>query len=114
MDTVVFTVDSSLAGSLPVVDVGSYWLFFYEGNYLGFFQAFFISSFGNLETAIGLIVFLFMVPIYLRTKSLLLLCILWILIGSFLIVAFPLASGLAVLFMALAIGGLLYRLFVDR
>lgn len=110
-ETVVFTVDSSLAGSLPVVDVGSYWLFFYEGNYLGFFQAFFISSFGTIETAIGLIVFLFMVPIYLRTKSLLLLCILWILIGSFLIAAFPLASGIAVLFMALAIGGLLYRLF---
>lgn len=114
MDTVVFTVDSSLAGTLPVVDVGSYWLFFYEGNYLGFFQAFFISSFGNLETAIALIVFLFMVPIYLRTKSLLLLCIIWILLGSFLIVAFPLASGIAVLFMALAIGGLLYRLFADR
>jgi hypothetical protein len=42
---------------------------------------------------------------------LLLLSILWILIGSFLVAAVPMASGIGILFIALAIGGLLWRLF---
>ena len=109
--SVVFSVNSQAGVVLPYVDFGNFWLFFYEGNFLGWMQAFLAQTFFNIETAIGLMVFLFMIPIYLRSKSLLLLCILWLLIGSFIIAAFPIASGLAVLFMVLAVVGLVYRLF---
>ena len=109
--SVVFTIGASSDVVLPVLNLDNFWLFLYEGNFLGFMQAYLIGVFFNLETAIALIVMLFMVPIYLRTKSLMLLCILWIMLGGFFIAAIPLASGVAVLFMALGIGGLIFRLF---
>lgn len=110
--SVVFSVGVPAGGvPLPFVDVSNFWLFLTEGNFLWFIQGYLVRTFLNIETAIALLVMLFMVPIYLRTRSLLLLCVLWLLIGSFIIAAFPIASGLAVLFIVLAIAGLLYRLF---
>jgi fatty acid desaturase len=110
-DITVFTIDSSANTVLPYVDVSNFWLFFYEGNFLGFFQAFLITTFFNLQAAIALIIMLFLVPIYLRTKSLLLICILWIMLGGFFIAAMPLASGIAIIFIVLGVGGLVFRLF---
>jgi len=109
VDTVEFMVD--VDATLPSVNMDAFWIFFYEGNFLGGVQSYFISSFLNLETAIALIAMLFLVPLYLRTKSLVLICILWIMLGGFFIAAMPMASGLAVLFMALGVGGLVWRLF---
>lgn len=109
VDTAVFAVN--VDATLPSVNMDAFWIFFYEGNFLGGIQSFFISSFLNLETAIALIAMLFLVPLYLRTKSLMLICVLWIMLGGFFIAAMPMASGLAVLFMALGVGGVVWRLF---
>jgi hypothetical protein len=109
--TVVFTVGIIANPALPQVNVDTLWLFLYEGDFLGFAQAILVRTFLSFEAAIAMIIMLFMVPIYLRTKSLLLLSILWILIGGFLVAAVPLASGVGILFIALAVGGLLWRLF---
>ena len=110
-ETVVFTVGIIANPTLPQVNVDTLWLFLYEGDFLGFAQAILVRTFLSFEAAIAMIIMLFMVPIYLRTKSLLLLSILWILIGSFLVAAVPLASGVGILFIALAVAGLLWRLF---
>lgn len=106
-----FTVGVDSTSSLPAVNTDAFWLFYYEGDFLGAFQAAFIATFVSVDAAVAVIIMLFMLPLYLRTKSLLLLSIVWILIGSFLIAAVPMASGVAVLFIILAIGGLFYRLF---
>lgn len=110
-ESTVFTVGIIANPILPQVNVDTYWLFLQEGDFLGAVQALLVSTFLSFEAAIAMIVMLFMIPIYLRTKSLLLLSILWILIGSFFVVAVPMASGIGILFIALAIGGLLWRLF---
>jgi hypothetical protein len=110
-ETVVFTVGIIPNPVLPQVNVDTFWLFLQEGDFLGFVQALLVRTFLSFEAAIAMIIMLFMIPIYLRTKSLLLLSILWILIGGFFVAAVPMASGIAILFIALGVGGLLYRLF---
>jgi hypothetical protein len=97
--------------TLPQVSTGFLWIYLFNGDFLGFFQALFVSAFGFLDLLYGLIVMLFLVPLYIRTKSLLLICIIWILVGGLFTVVMPVVSGLGLLFMALGIGGLLYRIF---
>ena len=77
----------------------------------GFFQAYFINAFFLLDIVAGVITMLFLVPLYIRTKSLLLICIIWVLIGGFFVVAMPMLSGIAILFLALGLAGMFYRLF---
>lgn len=109
--SIMFSVDSQAGAQLPELNHSLLWIFLFEGNFLGFLQAYFVHTFFNVQVAFALIILLFMVPIYLRTKSLLLLCILWILLGSFFIVSLPLASGIAIVFIVLGVGGLFYKLF---
>lgn len=97
--------------NLPTLNTGWLWVYLYSGDIFGFFQAYLVGAFYLADLVAGVICMLFLVPLYIKTKSLLLLCIIWILLGGFFIVAFPIVSGLAVLFMALGIAGLLYRLF---
>lgn len=97
--------------TLPSVNVGGLWAFLYAGDFIGFFNALLALAFTSLDIAVGVVAMIFLVPLYIRTKSLLLVCIGWILTGSFLIVAMPLVSGVAVLFLSLGIGGTIYRLF---
>lgn len=96
---------------LPSVDVSSIWLFLFAGDFVGFFTALLVMAFSSLDLAVGVISMIFLVPLYIRTKSLMLICLVWLLLGSFLITVMPLVSGIAVLFMGLGIAGLLYRLF---
>lgn len=110
-ENVNFTVGTIPTSNLPAVNTDNIWLFFQEGNFLGAFQALIVAVFFSVETAVAVIVFLFMLPLYLRTKSVLLLAILWLLIGSIIIAATPLSSGLAVFFFIMGVGGLMYRLF---
>lgn len=98
--------------TLPTVDFSWLWLYLYQGDVLGFFQALFLTAFNIIDVVYGVICLLFLLPLYIKTKSLLLICILWILIGSFFIIVMPLVSGLAVIFMVLGVAGLLYRVFV--
>lgn len=110
-DSVVFTTLIYDVATLPELNVDPFWQFLYVGDVIGFFNALLASAFASLDIAVGVIAMLFLVPLYLRTKSLLLLCIAWILLGSALIVVMPLVSYVAVFFMALGIAGLIYRLF---
>lgn len=110
-DSVMFKVAFNPNPTLPQVNLDWLWTFLYEGDFLGFAQAYFISNFNSFETAMVLIVFLFMLPLYLRTKSVLLLSILWLLIGGFAVVVIPGAAAVSVLFMVFGVAGLIWRLF---
>lgn len=111
-ETVSFTVSiPSSDNILPSVSVTPFWQFLYAGDMIGFFSGLLAVSFSSLDVALGMISLVFMVPLYLKTKSLLLLCIVWILLGSFLVVAMPVISPLAILFVSLGIAGLIYKLF---
>ena len=93
------------------VNVDSLWSYLFELDFIGFFYALLVTTFNFLSLGIALIVMMFLVPLYLRTGSLLLLCIAWLLVGGFLIALIPEVAGLAILFIVLGIGGLIYRLF---
>lgn len=97
--------------ALPVtINVQPFWQYLYQGNLWGFFQAIFLFAFGIQDLLYGSISMLFLVPLYIKTKSLLLLSVLWILLGGFFITAMPAVSGLAIVFLILGIGGVLWRL----
>lgn len=93
------------------VNVDALWDYLYDGDFIGFFFAILVFAFQVQDLAIGFISMIFLGALYLRTGSLLLLCIAWLLIGSFLISLMPGVSAVAILFMALGVAGLLYRLF---
>jgi hypothetical protein len=93
-----------------VLNVKPFWMYLMSGNFLGFLGAIFLWSFILQDILVGAICMLFLIPIYIRTKSLLLLCILWILLGGFFIAAMPSVSGLAIIFLILGIAGVFWRL----
>jgi hypothetical protein len=93
-----------------ILNVKPFWMYLFSGNFLGFFGAIFLWSFLLQDILIGALCMLFLVPIYIRTKSLLLLCILWILIGSSIILIAPGLSALALVFLILGIAGVFWRL----
>jgi hypothetical protein len=97
-----------------VVSISTLLQFLYEGDWLGFIQAVYASAFGSGEIFYAVLIMAFMAPLYIRTKSLLLVCILWILIGGGLITAMPLLSNLAMFLIVLGISGVLYKLFIHR
>lgn len=86
--------------------------FFWEGDFLGFVQALYVAAFGSGELFWGLIVLLFTVPLYIRTKSLLFMCILHILIAGLILVAFPIISGTAMLLLIFGLAGMLYKIYM--
>lgn len=109
--SVMFTVEiGSAPAVLPSVSVGTVWQFLFAGDFVGFFYAMLASAFSSLTIGIAIVSMLFLVPLYLRTKSLMLLVVAWLLIGSFLVVLMPEVAALAVAFISLGIGGLFWRL----
>ena len=109
--TSYFTVAISAELVLPQVNLDYLWFFLFEGDFLGALQAYLVATFLNFETAIVAILMLFIIPLYIRTKSLMLISIIWILVGGFFVLSVPAASGLSVIFIVFGIAGLLYRLF---
>jgi len=100
------------AEALPTLNVQWMWIYLFEGDFIGFFDTVLTSTFNNYSLAVAIIVLIFMAALYIRTSSFPLVCIAWLLIGGFLIVAMPIVSGLALIFCALGIGGgIVYRLF---
>jgi hypothetical protein len=93
-----------------VLNVKPFWQWIFSGNLLGFFGAIFTSAFLIQDILVGSLLMLFFVPIYVRTKSLMLLCIIWILLGSVFITLAPSLSALAVIMLVLGIGGILWKL----
>lgn len=88
--------------------------FLAEGDLLGFLQALYVTAFTSADVFYGFLTMLFLGAIYIRTHSLALLCILWILVGSVFMVAMPLVAGLGMILLILGIGGMLYQLFRAR
>jgi len=86
--------------------------YLFEGDFLGLLQAIYVSAFQSADLFYGFLTLLLTSPIYLRTKSLLLLCILWILIGGFLIATMPLLAGLAIFLMVFGLGTMLFKVFI--
>jgi hypothetical protein len=93
-----------------ILNVRPFWQYLFSGNFLGWLSAIFLWSFILQDILVGALCMLFLIPIYIRTKSLLLLCILWILLGGFFIAAMPAVSGLAIVFLVLGVAGVLWRL----
>lgn len=88
-----------------------FWQWLQEGDFLGFLQAIYINVFQSPDIFYGLIFMLVFGAIYLRTKSLPLLVILWLLIGGTLVVLIPIVSGLGIVLIIMGISGLLFQLF---
>ena len=86
--------------------------FIYEGDLFGFLQAVYASAFGTADIFYGFVSLLIVLPLYIRTKSLTFCAIVWILLGSFFIVASPLVSGIAILLVLMGIASLLYKVFM--
>jgi len=101
----------SLLLTLPAVDVENLWQYLYEGDFIGLATALLVSVFSSVSMMVIVLYMMFFVPIYIRTKSLMLICVLWIILGGFFIMAMPIASGIAIFFSALGIAGLFWRLF---
>ena len=108
---ITWTYDTIINPDYPsILNVRPFWVWIFEGNLLGFFGAIFTWAFIQQDILIGALCALFLVPIYLRTKSLLLLAIIWIMLGGFFITLIPSLSALAIIFLALGIGSILFRM----
>lgn len=86
--------------------------YLYEGDILGLLQAIYVSAFQSADLFYGFLTLLLTSPIYLRTKSLLLLCIIWVLLGGFIITTIPLLADLAVFLMVFGLGTMLFKIVV--
>lgn len=87
--------------------------FLYDGNFIGFIQAIYVMAFQSADLFYGVVSMFFFVAFYVKTHSLLFLVVIWLCVGSFIIVAMPILSNLAVLFCILGVAGLLFRLYVS-
>ena len=95
-----------------MTDIMTLLQFLAEGDLLGFLQALYVTAFGgSADIFYGLVAMVGLGAIYIRTRSLILISILWLLVGGFFMVALPLVAGLGVLLMIFGVGGLLYALF---
>jgi hypothetical protein len=107
----IFTTTSGI----PLApDFSNWWQWLIEGDLLGFLQAIYVTVFGSADVFYGLVFMLISGAILIRTRSLVLLTILYLLVGPFLIVAVPFLSGLGILLSILGVGGLLFELFRPR
>jgi len=94
-----------------MTDVMTLLQFLMEGDLLGFLQAIYISAFQSVDLFYGVVIMLFTSALLIRTRSLILVSIIWILIGGFFMVAMPLLAALSLLLLILGIGGMLWQLF---
>jgi hypothetical protein len=97
---------------VPPLTLPDFLPYLWAGDFFGFIIAVYTSSFGSVDIFFGVVIMLVMVPLYIRTKSLMFMSILWILLGSLFLIATPLISGLAVLLLVLGIGSMLFELFM--
>jgi hypothetical protein len=110
-ETISWVYNNIILPDYPtILNVKPFWQYLFSGNILGFFGAIFLWSFILQDILVGAVLALFLVPLYIRTKSLLLLSIIWILLGAGFIALIPSLSGLAIIFLILGIGSLLWKL----
>jgi len=93
----------------PPVATDPFIQYLIEGDILGFIIACYTSPMGELFYAFVLL--LIFTPLYLRTRSVGLCAILWLLLGGGFIVTTAIVSPIAVLLTAFGLVGILYSLF---
>jgi len=87
--------------------------YLYNCDVLGFIRAVFTYSFGSADAFFAVLALAITVPIYIRTRSLILISILWILTGGVFQALSPSLNIFAVFFLVMGIGGLIYQLFMS-
>ena len=95
------------------LEIPSWMQFLYEGDFFGLIQAIYVNAFQSADLFYAVVVLLFTAPIYIRTKSLVFMSIAWILFGGLIIVAMPLVSVVAIFLVAMGLGGLLFKLYMN-
>lgn len=95
-----------------MADITALMQYLFEGDYLGFIQACYVSAFIDADVFYGVLILIITMPVYIRSKSLLLLCILWILLGGAVVAFVPLVSSMAFLLLSFGIAGVLYKIFL--
>jgi hypothetical protein len=102
-------------GTVPdTLNVAPFFQYLYAGNLVGFYSSIFLWAFIQQDILFASLTLLFLAPIYIRTRSLLLPCIIFVLIGGFYIGLMPAVSGFAILLETLAIAGVLWGLVRAR
>jgi len=94
-------------------DISTLLQFLFEGDYLGFLQAIYVSAFQSADLFYGVLSMIGVIALYIRTHSLLFISIVWILLGSLFIVAMPIVAPMAILLMIFGFAGLLYKAFMQ-
>lgn len=95
-----------------MVDITTLLQYLYEGDVLGFLQAVYVSAFQSADIFYAMVALLFTAPLYIRTKSLLFMSIIWTLLGGFFLVAMPIVSGVAMLLLIFGLAGMLFKLYM--
>ena len=98
----------------PPPDYGTFtntllWQYLLSGNLIGFIIACYTYTLGQVFFVFMTV--LFTAPLYIRTKNLTVLGILWMLIGGVFIAAMPIVSPVAILLMIFGVAAVLYKLF---
>jgi len=95
-----------------LLSVDPLWQYLLEGDFLGFITACYTLLIGE-----GFYAYLMLVTfgiVYLRTRSLTLIAIMWTIMGTFFIILAPVISHLVLILWALGITGILWSLYKGR
>lgn len=95
-----------------MVDVWALMQYLFDGDVLGFIQACYVSAFQSADLFYGMLALIGVSALLIRTKSLLFVSIIWVLLGGLFIVAMPIVSGLAVFLMIMGLAGVLFKVFM--
>jgi len=98
-----------------MVDINTILQYFFSGDFLGGFEAIYLSAFHSYyELFYALLTLIILVPIYIRTQSLLFVSLLWTLVSGFLLIAMPMVSVVGVVMLALGLGAMFFQLYMSR
>jgi hypothetical protein len=86
--------------------------YLYRGDFIGFLTAIYTYAFGDVGFFYMMIAFIVGIVLYIRFKSVIICAILWITLGSFYVALVPMAANFAILLVVVAVGSLLFEVFV--
>lgn len=96
-----------------MADVATLMQFILEGDYLGFIQAVYVCAFQSADLFYGVVTMIGSVALYIRSQSLILMSIIWLLLGTFFYVAMPILGGLALFLWVFGTTGTLFKLYTQ-
>jgi hypothetical protein len=107
--------ETSDAGPEPYVDPLSLLLqYLYTGDFFGFFIGLFAFAFGDIALFYSFLAFVVGTVMYIRFKSILICFLFWIMCGSAIAALIPQGAIFGVLLGVIAVGTLLFKLFMTR